>query len=73
MSHKLNLSAYSNRKHKGQILARFDQERKMLESGSLGVQRLMMNIALDFMEKNPTMTWEQALAAAWGYCDRTHN
>ncbi len=73
MSQDKNLSVFSSRKHKGQALARIDQERKMLESGSHGVQRLVLNIAVDFIEKYPSMSWEQALAAAWGYCDRTYN
>lgn len=73
MSEKNDLTISSNRKQKGKALARIDREHKMFESGPLGAQRLVMNIALDFMEKHPFMTWEQALAAAWGYCDRTHN
>ena len=41
------------RKLKGQTLSRFDSEQKMLSSGPLGTERLIMNIALDFMEKHP--------------------
>lgn len=61
------------RKLKGRTLARFDQEQKILSSGPLGAQRLIMNIALDFMEKHSDMTLEQALFAAQAYCDRTHD
>jgi hypothetical protein len=32
-----------------------------------------MNIALDFMEKHPHMSWPQAIFAAQAYFDRTHN
>lgn len=61
------------RKLKGQTLSRFDSEQKMLASGPLGAERLIMNIALDFMEKHPYMSLEQAIFAAQAYCDRTHN
>lgn len=61
------------RKLKGRTLARFDQEQKTLSSGPLGAQRLILNIALDFMEKHSNMTWEQALFAAKAYFDCTHN
>jgi len=66
-------SATHLRKLKGQILSRFDQEQKMLNSGPLGSDRLIINIALDFMEKYPNMSWSQAIFAAQAYCDRTHN
>lgn len=58
---------------KGRTLSRFDHEQKMQGSGPLGVQRLIINIALDFMEKHPNMSWEQALFAAQAYFDRTYN
>lgn len=61
------------RKLKGQTLSRFDREQKMLASGPLGAERLIMNIALDFMEKHPNMSWPEAIFAAQAYCDRTHN
>ena len=61
------------RKLKGQTLSRFDSEQKMLSSGPLGTERLIMNIALDFMEKHPHMSWPQAIFAAQAYFDRTHN
>ncbi len=35
-------------------------------------KRLVMNIALDFQEKYPSMTDEQAMTAALGYCERTY-
>ncbi|WP_046006080.1 hypothetical protein [Pseudoalteromonas rubra] len=73
MSQIIKLSTSDSRKRKGQVLSRIDNEQKMMESGTLGVQRLLMNIALDFMEKHPQMTWEQALFAAQAYCDRTYN
>ena len=35
------------RKLKGRALARIDREQKMLASGPLGAERLVLNIALD--------------------------
>jgi hypothetical protein len=60
------------RKLKGRSLARIDREQKMLASGSLGAERLIFNIALDYMERHPGMSWSQAVFAAQAYCDRTH-
>lgn len=60
-------------KQKGRNLARFDKEQKMIASGSLGLPRLVINTALDLMEKYPGMPYDQAVVAAWGYCDITHN
>lgn len=73
MSNNTNLSVPASRKIKGRALTRIDQEQKTINSGPLGSERLIMNIALDFMEKYPGMSWEQALVAAMGYCDRTHS
>ena len=61
------------RKLKGRALARIDREQKMLASGPLGTERLVLNIALDYMERHPGMTWSQAVFAAQAYCDRTHS
>jgi hypothetical protein len=61
------------RKLKGRALARIDCEQKMLASGPLGAQRLVLNIALDYMERHPGMTWNQAVFAAQAYCDRAHS
>ncbi|MEN3812050.1 hypothetical protein ABH309_05070 [Chromobacterium piscinae] len=61
------------RKLKGRALARIDREQKMLASGPLGAERLVLNIALDYMERHPGMTWSQAVFAAQTYCDRTHS
>lgn len=60
------------RKLKGRSLARIDREQKILASGSLGAERLVLNIALDYMERHPGMSWSQAVFAAQAYCDRTH-
>lgn len=60
------------RKLKGRSLTRIDREQKMLASGPLGAERLVLNIALDFMERHPGMSWSQAVFAAQAYCDRTH-
>jgi len=71
MSRNTKLTIQQSRRLKGEALTRIDREQKMLESGRLGVPRLVMNIALDFQEKYPNMTWEEALQAAFGYVDRT--
>ena len=60
------------RKHKGRTLARIDREQQMLNSGPLGAERLVLNIAIDFMERHPGMNMEQAIFAAQAYCDRAH-
>lgn len=73
MSNLIPRSTLDHRKQKGRALARLDREQKMLSSGTLGTQRLLMNIALDYMEKHPAMNWEQALFAAQAYCDRAHS
>lgn len=64
---------YELRKLKGRALARIDSEQKMLASGPLGAERLVLNIALDFMERNSGMSWEQAVFAAQAYCSRAHS
>lgn len=61
------------RKLKGRTLSRIDSEQKMLASGPLGAERLVFNIALDYMERHPGMTWSQAVFAAQAYCDRAHS
>lgn len=61
------------RKLKGRTLSRIDSEQKMLASGPLGADRLVLNIALDYMERHPGMTWSQAVFAAQAYCDRAHS
>ncbi|MFE4109431.1 hypothetical protein [Kosakonia sp. YIM B13611] len=73
MSDKTNLSVPVSRKLKGRALSRIDQEQKMISSGPLGKERLILNIALDFMEKHPGMSLEHAMIASVGYCDRTHS
>lgn len=73
MSNLIPRSSPELRKLKGRALARLDHEQKMLSSGPLGTQRLLMNIALDYMEKHPDMAWENALFAAQAYCDRAHS
>ncbi|CQH23726.1 TPA: hypothetical protein ACPZMO_001451 [Yersinia enterocolitica] len=73
MSTKTDLTTPNLRKIKGRNLARLDNEQKMLSSGPLGEQRLILNIALDFMEKHPHMSWNEACFAAGAYYDRTHN
>lgn len=72
MSNSTEISTSELRKLKGKALTRIDREQKVLHSGQYGVPRLVMNIALDFMEKYPTMSWGDALFAAQAYCDRTH-
>ena len=67
------LSTPELRKLKGRALARLDREQKMLASGSLGAERLILNIAMDYMERHPNMSWEQAIFAAQAYFDRAHN
>lgn len=73
MSDNTNPSVPVDRKLKGRALARIDREQKMISSGPLGAERLILNVAMDFMEKHPGMSWDQALLAAMGYCDRTHS
>ena len=68
-----SLSTSDLRKHKGRALMRIDQEQKMLNSGSLGSERLIMNVALDYMERYPSMSYQDAIFAAQAYCDRTHS
>lgn len=60
------------RKLKGRALARLDREQKMRVSGPLGDKRLILNIAVDYMEQHPNMTWDEAVFAAQAYCDRAH-
>lgn len=60
------------RKLKGRTLTRLDSEQKVLASGPLGPERLLLNIALDFMERHPDMRIDQAVFAAQAYCDRAH-
>ncbi|ELB2070542.1 hypothetical protein QN000_001051 [Vibrio parahaemolyticus] len=73
MSNIIPHNTSESRKHKGKTLARIDSEQKMRASGPLGDQRLLMNIALDFMEKHQNMTFEQAMFAAQAYCDRMYD
>lgn len=61
------------RKLKGRALTRIDSEQKMLASGPLGAERLVLNIALDYMERHPSMPWSEAIFAAQAYCDRAHS
>lgn len=61
------------RKLKGRALTRLDSEQKMLASGPLGAERLVLNIAVDFMERHPSMSWSKAIFAAEAYCDRAHS
>lgn len=68
----LPLTTPDIRKLKGRSLTRIDREQKMLTSGSLGAERLILNIALDYMERHPGMSWNHAIFAAQAYCDRTH-
>lgn len=58
--------------HKGRTLARVDSEQKMLASGPLGAERLVINIALDFMESYPGLSADQAVFAAQAYCARAY-
>lgn len=67
-----NLTLAQPRRAKGKTLSRMDKELDMLNSGPLGIERLVYNVALDFREKHPNMTHEQAMIAALGYCDRTY-
>lgn len=61
------------RKLKGRALTRIDNEQKMLTSGPLGTERLVLNIALDYMERHPSMSLSEAIFAAQAYCDRAHS
>lgn len=67
------LTPAQSRKLKGRTLSRIDREHKMLTSGPLGIDRLILNIALDFMEMYPNMTQAEAVFAAKAYCARTFN
>lgn len=60
-------------KFKGRALARIDREQKMLASGPLGAERLVFNIALDYMERHSGMSWSEAVFAAKAYCDRAYS
>lgn len=68
---QLSLAA-TQRKNKGQVLKRYDHERKVINSGPLGDKRLVVNIAIDFQEQIPGLSWDDALKMALGYCQRTH-
>jgi hypothetical protein len=61
------------RKLKGRALTRIDSEQKMLASGPLGAERLVLNIALDYMERHSGMSLKDAVFAAEAYCDRAHS
>lgn len=67
------LASSELRKLKGRTLARIDREQKMLASGPLGAERLVLNIAIDYMERHPGMPLSQAVFAAQAYCDRAHS
>lgn len=67
------LPTFERRKHKGRTLARIDSEQKMLASGPLGRERLVLNIAIEYMERHPGMSFDQAVFAAQAYCDRAHS
>ncbi len=67
------LASSELRKLKGRTLARIDCEQKMLASGPLGAERLVLNVALDYMERHPGMPFSQAVFAAQAYCDRAHS
>ncbi|TIK64139.1 hypothetical protein E4416_17170 [Stenotrophomonas maltophilia] len=67
------LATSERRKHKGRTLARIDSEQRMLASGPLGPERLILNIAIDYMERHPGMSFGQAVVAAQAYCDRAHS
>ncbi|RCW75201.1 hypothetical protein DET61_101196 [Marinobacter nauticus] len=64
--------AVTQRKNKGQLLKQYDREQKMIDSGPLGVKRLVANIAIDFQEQIPGLSWDDAFKMALGYCQRTH-
>jgi hypothetical protein len=67
------LPIHELRKLKGRALTRLDSEQKMLASGPRGAERLVLNIAVDYMERHPSMSWSQAVFAARAYCDRAHS
>ncbi|WP_046018070.1 hypothetical protein [Marinomonas sp. S3726] len=56
------------RKQKGRNLARHDRDVKMINSGSLGPKRLVMNIAIDLQEMCPELSDQDAQKMALGYC-----
>lgn len=66
------LPTHELRKLKGRALTRLDSEQKMLASGPLGPERLVLNIAIDYKERHPSMSWDMAVFAAQAYCDRAH-
>lgn len=65
--------AAAQRKSKGQVLKQYDRERKVIDSGPRGTQRLLVNIAIDFQEQIPGLSWDDALKMALGYCQRIHS
>jgi hypothetical protein len=60
------------RKKKGQLLKQVDLENRTIESGPLGETRLILNIALDFQEQFPGLSWDDAGKMAIGYYQRVH-
>lgn len=62
----------AQRKQKGRILKQIDSDLQMLGSGSLGVKRLILNIAIDFQESDPGLSWDDAGRMAYGYFKRVY-
>jgi hypothetical protein len=62
----------SQRKRKGKILKQIDRDLQVIGSGPLGAKRLIINIAIDFQESDPSLSWEDAGKMACGYFQRLH-
>ncbi|ODQ00620.1 hypothetical protein [Salinivibrio sp. SS2] len=60
------------RKRKGQALKQIDRDLRTIDSGRLGSQRLVINIALDFQEEFPNLSWDDAIKMAIGYYQRIY-
>lgn len=57
-----------NRKQKGRSLARIDHDLKTINSGPLGIKRLVVNKAIDLQETYPELSDNDAHKMALGYC-----
>lgn len=66
------LTLSTQRKLKGRVLKQIDADLQILGSGSLGVKRLILNIAIDFQESDPALSWDDAGRMAYGYFKRVY-
>lgn len=67
-----NINSQAQHQIKGRNLSNQDADFKMINSGPLGMHRLVFNRAIDLMESYPHLTFEDARLMALGYCALTY-